>query len=1114
MAYKIPPYSIPDWFGKARSPQNLLNDKLGAPTPWANAEYIDPYFGTYNGLEMSETLPIPEEEEIPPIKIAKTQTPGYVNDTLWYEDNTNPLEQSANNSSETIISNKSNVGDYIKSGLDIASWVGSMIGDIRNSSRSSINEPSYMNYNTNAYNRASDLKNLNQKRIDVNSIKHPDAMTEGLNFHKQALTGAAKGAVLGSQIMPGWGTAIGAIAGGVVGSIGAGINTATKMATYNSDKRKAINLNRTYRNNFLDAQNDVLQNIRTSTNNMMNNQRLTNTYAGGGQMQDVGFQNVEVFNNGGTHEENPNNGIPQGIGANGQPNLVEEGEVKWNDFIFSNRIKPDRNVLGQHNTAMNKDFDTYADMAKYIIELHKEREGNPFDQNTMNIQMERLSQAQEYQKVAEEAAQYGLSPEEYMQYQQQAQQNQFAEGGNLFKEGGPINKDTGLYIVRPNTEGFDKLISKKSRQTKSTHKQACYRIGQFAYYRAELNRQLNSWRQYYNILENANSEEELLNALKNLSEIASELKKINNLYNEQLKGIRHVFAYYKVVDKLEQKYPGEFKDDKNAGDHVRRLREYLQEVGGFSSGEESMFYQNNLINKSLNNYYVDLLKRDANSFYDKGQLFTINPRPNSRGVDAFDKTDSDLVNAPEISINNDAYKTFELQFNNINSFFNAAYQSQDSQSSPGNIAQTYSNSAPSTANAPSASYRDNVSVSSTTHATTPRATSDKRYWSPTKGKFVTNLTEDPDAYEITTKPGTRMDGYINYEAGNNNKYIIGRDSLTTEDWTEIKNRLQAYNQYYKQFDDIDWYKTNSLDHKFGPVHKIIMQYLAEKGAAAQAQEDIPNNIIAEDPEDTVAVDGKEVTSEGISDETLNDNDEQIIGNKYNYYDWMRYAPVLNNIRQVLEQNEPDFTYSNQLASLYKPQSYRPTGQYQRYQPVDQHYNDVQANQQRNTLYGLYKGNTPNASVANAYATMAANTAKSAQNDAYIKAVQANNQMRNAAIAYNNQIDSANETARRNVETQNYQNWRNAMYQSYTAAEQEKLAVEQAREANLQNLALNLADIGREETDKWRIDIDPTNAYTWDMMYKGYIPYFMSTEQNNLDTRVSEVGGGTRSKTKK
>lgn len=47
---------------------------------------------------------------------------------------------------------------------------------------------------------------------------------------------------------------------------------------------------------------------------------------------------LNSFNTGGSHQENPNGGIPIGMGSNGKMNTVEEGETKMGDFIFSDRI--------------------------------------------------------------------------------------------------------------------------------------------------------------------------------------------------------------------------------------------------------------------------------------------------------------------------------------------------------------------------------------------------------------------------------------------------------------------------------------------------------------------------------------------------------------------------------------------------------------------------------------------------------------------------------------------------------------------------------------------------------------------------------------------------------
>jgi len=54
--------------------------------------------------------------------------------------------------------------------------------------------------------------------------------------------------------------------------------------------------------------------------------------ANGGELQ---MSNTEptVYTTGGTHEQNPNGGIP--IGNKG---LVEQGEVRYGDYIFSNRL--------------------------------------------------------------------------------------------------------------------------------------------------------------------------------------------------------------------------------------------------------------------------------------------------------------------------------------------------------------------------------------------------------------------------------------------------------------------------------------------------------------------------------------------------------------------------------------------------------------------------------------------------------------------------------------------------------------------------------------------------------------------------------------------------------
>jgi hypothetical protein len=64
------------------------------------------------------------------------------------------------------------------------------------------------------------------------------------------------------------------------------------------------------------------------------NSKFKSAYANGGYMEETRHNpNVTYFATGGTHEQNKNGGIP--VGNN---NFVEQGEVKYKNYIFSNRF--------------------------------------------------------------------------------------------------------------------------------------------------------------------------------------------------------------------------------------------------------------------------------------------------------------------------------------------------------------------------------------------------------------------------------------------------------------------------------------------------------------------------------------------------------------------------------------------------------------------------------------------------------------------------------------------------------------------------------------------------------------------------------------------------------
>lgn len=154
---------------------------------------------------------------------------------------------------------------------------------------------------------------------------------------------------------------------------------------------------------------------------------LPTMFAIGGDLQTHGADwdnGVSVIGAGGLHEENPNEGVQIGVDPEGIPNLVEEGEVIFNDYVYSNRIIADAETLEALHMPKKAEL-TYADIAKKINKQHSESPNDPIGQATLKIQMQDLMEQQERQKAemqakeAEEAFN-ALSDEEKVAVMQQA----------------------------------------------------------------------------------------------------------------------------------------------------------------------------------------------------------------------------------------------------------------------------------------------------------------------------------------------------------------------------------------------------------------------------------------------------------------------------------------------------------------------------------------------------------------------------------------------------------------------------------------------------------------------------------------------------------------------
>ena len=100
---------------------------------------------------------------------------------------------------------------------------------------------------------------------------------------------------------------------------------------------------------------------------------------------------VTFIDNGGTHEQNPNEGVQIGVDQQGVPNLVEQGEVIYNDYVFSNRIKLPESIKKKYKLK----GDTFADAAKYAQLESQERPNDPISKRGLEANMSRLAEAQE-----------------------------------------------------------------------------------------------------------------------------------------------------------------------------------------------------------------------------------------------------------------------------------------------------------------------------------------------------------------------------------------------------------------------------------------------------------------------------------------------------------------------------------------------------------------------------------------------------------------------------------------------------------------------------------------------------------------------------------------------
>lgn len=134
----------------------------------------------------------------------------------------------------------------------------------------------------------------------------------------------------------------------------------------------------------------------------------------GGYFAPKDYMKVEA---GGSHEENPNGGVQIGVDQEGTPNLLEEGEPVYKDYVYSDNIKASERFLKENNIPEKYAGELYSKIADSFFSEAENRPYDPISRKGLEAMLGRLADAQEGQKAYNEQRQLerelkSLSPDE------------------------------------------------------------------------------------------------------------------------------------------------------------------------------------------------------------------------------------------------------------------------------------------------------------------------------------------------------------------------------------------------------------------------------------------------------------------------------------------------------------------------------------------------------------------------------------------------------------------------------------------------------------------------------------------------------------------------------
>ena len=128
---------------------------------------------------------------------------------------------------------------------------------------------------------------------------------------------------------------------------------------------------------------------------------------------------ITYINNGDTHENNAYEGVQIGMDNEGVPNLVEQDELIYNDYVIPKRVKATKELLSSVNLPTKYAGKSLADIGKKLSKESQETPNDPISKNTLDKNMNKLISINEVLRQMNDT-----------QDAEQMNNKQFAQGGN------------------------------------------------------------------------------------------------------------------------------------------------------------------------------------------------------------------------------------------------------------------------------------------------------------------------------------------------------------------------------------------------------------------------------------------------------------------------------------------------------------------------------------------------------------------------------------------------------------------------------------------------------------------------------------------------------------